>query len=168
MIYAFRHPIMNRAGQCVLDFDQKQMAALAALINSLPTGRIGEIAKFVIHALHTLYFPSNSVRLALNTYAEPLNAFFALLFLTKDHMAMPLKYATHYCARLQFLIRLRGFHHMFLHAKMTVEKLSTNTVVADDEAPSSTSYSHNVFSKFEAIFQCGINYKLQILNERAE
>jgi hypothetical protein len=116
MIYAFNQVVMNQHGKCIFDFDQNQIGALKTLIQALHAGHPGEVTKRVVQTFHAFYFPTNPGRSALNVFAEPLNAFLALLCLHENSTPRTLNDSSHYCARLQFAIRLRGFHHLFLHA----------------------------------------------------
>jgi len=129
MIYAFNHVVMNQQGKCVFDFSQNQMDALAALIDALRVGIPGEVAKHVVWTFHAFYFPTNTDRSALNSFAEPLNAFLALLCLHKNGLPRALGDGSHYCARLQFSIRLRGFHHLFLHVTSWLKVSTLNPLV---------------------------------------
>lgn len=131
MIYAYHQAIMNQHGKCLFDFNENQIGALEALTKALHAGHPGEVAKEVVQTFHAFYFPVNSNRSALDVFAEPLNAYLALLCLHENGTPRTLSDSSHYCARLQFSIRLRGFHHLFLHATSWLKQgpsLSDQTV----------------------------------------
>ena len=130
MIHVYEHPIFDQTGEPIFNFDNDQSDALKKLIRAARTHKpIAVVAGLAVNALHQIYFPSNPDRAAFNMHIEPVNAFFGLLCLTDDGAARPLEDVTHYCSRIQFAMRLRGFHYLFTtHVRLYPQPTSNSKV----------------------------------------
>ena len=130
LIHVYEHPIFDQSGKPIFDFDNDQSDALESLIHAARTHKpLATVAGLAVIALHHIYFPSNPDRAAFNMHIEPLNAFFGLLCLTDDGSACPLDDVTHYCSRIQFAMRLRGFHYLLTtHVRLYSQPTSYDKV----------------------------------------
>jgi hypothetical protein len=63
-------------------------------------------------AFHSLYFPSDLTPLAVDVFVNPLIAFMALLWLSKNGGYLPIFQMPPHLTILQSSMRLRGFHHL--------------------------------------------------------
>jgi hypothetical protein len=113
-ISTFKEPILDKNGHYIFNFDVPQTKAIINLIRSLD-GRepLRTVAERVVEVLHHLYFPSKCSRSVFHTFAEPIAAFFGILCLTYEGAPRTVAEVPQTCARLQFSMRLRGFHHLF-------------------------------------------------------
>ena len=119
-ISAFQEPILDKDGHYVFNFDKPQTKAIAELIRSLDAlDSLRTVAKRVVEVLHHLYFPSKGSRSVFNTFAEPVAAFFGILCLTHNGAPRPVVDVPPICARLQFSMRLRGYHYLFTNFSET-------------------------------------------------
>ncbi|KDR65495.1 hypothetical protein GALMADRAFT_217526 [Galerina marginata CBS 339.88] len=113
LLYALENPILDRDGNPLFKFDVLQSKSLGDLIDGARNHEsVKDLAPRVVQALHYLYFPSDPSRSALDVTIEPVGAFLAILCLTSEGAPRPVADVPHYCARLQFSIRGRGFHHL--------------------------------------------------------
>lgn len=129
IIFVFKEPILDKDGHCVFNFDKPQIDALTGLIASLRTqSQLRTVSKWVVEALHRLYFPSQPNRSAFNTFAEPVSVFFALQSLMENTAPRPLEEIPPLCARLQFSMRLRGYHHLFTDFTATYDPRTVETL----------------------------------------
>lgn len=130
LIHIYEKPILNQSGKPIFDFDSDQSSALKSLIQAARADKpLAIVAGLAMNALHHLYFPSNPDRAAFNLHIEPLNTFFGTLCLTDDGAARPLEDVPHYCGRIQFAMRLCGFHYLFTtHARLYPQPTSYNKV----------------------------------------
>lgn len=120
---------MDKNGHYLFNFDVPQTTAIAALIASLDAlDPLRTVAKRVVEVLHYLYFPSKISRSVFHTFAEPIVAFFGILCLTINGVPRPVTDVPQICARLQFSMRLRGFHHLFTDFTTTYAPTITATV----------------------------------------
>jgi hypothetical protein len=120
LIFAFTEPILDKEGHYVFNFDKPQIDAITGLIASLREREpLRTMAKWVVEVFHRLYFPSQPSRSVFNTFAEPVSAFLALQCLTTEGAPIPLEEIPPLCARLQFSMRLRGYHYLFTNYMAT-------------------------------------------------
>ena len=137
MIHVYEHPIFDQIGNPIFNFDNDQSNALKSLIEAARTHKpLAAVAGLAVITLHHIYFPSNPDRAAFNMHIEPVNAFFGLLCLTDDGAARLLDDVTHYCSRIQFAMRLRGFHYLHTtHVRLYYQPTSYDKVPSITTTP---------------------------------
>lgn len=114
IVNAFEDPVLDRTGKPLFEFDGPQGRALSNLVYSLEKREsIAQVSPLAVEALHHLYFPANPDRCAFNSFIEPASSFFAMICLTSEGVARPIKEVTPFCAKMQFSMRLRGLHYLY-------------------------------------------------------
>ena len=114
MIYAFNNVLVKKDGDPVFHFDEEQTSTMTHLIQSLQDHHpIEAVANRVIEALHSFYIPLDLDRSVYDTFAEPLVTFIALQCLTEEGSPRQLPDIPSLCSRVQFSMRLRGYHYLW-------------------------------------------------------
>ncbi|KAG6908067.1 hypothetical protein DXG01_006256 [Tephrocybe rancida] len=109
----FRRKVRRTDGRLILDVDDDQEDALKTLDQSLNQGDGVEIiAKHITTVFHCLYFPKSGDCFFFDKYANPITAVLALSFLSPDGTPRTIGEIPPICAKIQFSIRLRGYHHL--------------------------------------------------------
>jgi len=143
IIYAYNNPIIDQRGRYVFDFDKLQSEAVKQLIVALRQQQsLKVIAAKAIEALHHLYFPLDSSRTAFYYFAEPLHAFFGILCLTEGGAPQPLDIVPQFCARMQFSMRLCGYHHLYTNYAQVYERKNKFSVSGREHMDGVAGYVH--------------------------
>jgi len=130
-IHVVENPILDVNGEALFNFDRIQIQSLQDLIISMKEGEtVKGLIPTVLRVLHSLYFPHDPSRAGLNVNTEPVNVFFGILAQLESGAPRALTDIPPICARLQFSIRLRGFHYLVTTHIQFYKQLSDEAIAA--------------------------------------